>query len=81
MYNIIGILCGFLLRRNCEKRCNMLAKRIIPYLDVRNGKAVKGVKFESVRDIGDPVEFAAEYSKQGADERVIYEINACIILS
>ena len=54
----------------------MLAKRIIPCLDVRNGKVVKGVNFEGVRDIGDPVELAIEYNKQGADELVFYDITA-----
>ena len=52
----------------------MLAKRIIPCLDVRNGKVVKGVNFEGVRDVGDPVECAEEYNKQGADESVFYDI-------
>lgn len=54
----------------------MLAKRIIPCLDVRNGKVVKGVNFEGVRDIGDPVQCAAEYNRQGADELVFYDITA-----
>ncbi len=54
----------------------MLAKRVIPCLDVRNGKVVKGVKFEGVRDVGDPVECAAEYDRQGADELVFYDITA-----
>lgn len=54
----------------------MLAKRIIPCLDVRNGKVVKGVNFEGVRDIGDPVEYAEEYNRQGADEIVFYDITA-----
>ncbi len=54
----------------------MLAKRIIPCLDVRNGKVVKGVNFEGVKDVGDPVELAIEYNKQGADELVFYDITA-----
>ncbi|MDR0821027.1 MAG: imidazole glycerol phosphate synthase subunit HisF [Oscillospiraceae bacterium] len=54
----------------------MLAKRIIPCLDVRDGKVVKGVNFLGVRDIGDPVERAAEYYRQGADELVFYDITA-----
>ena len=54
----------------------MLAKRIIPCLDVRNGKVVKGVNFEGVRDVGDPVEYAEEYNRQGADEIVFYDITA-----
>ena len=54
----------------------MLAKRIIPCLDVRDGKVVKGVNFEGIREVGDPVECAAEYNKQGADEIVFYDITA-----
>jgi cyclase len=54
----------------------MLAKRIIPCLDVRHGKVVKGVNFEGVKDVGDPVELAAEYNRQGADELVFYDIVA-----
>jgi len=54
----------------------MLAKRIIPCLDTRNGKLVKGVKFEGVKDIGDPVEYAKIYNEQGADEIVFYDITA-----
>lgn len=54
----------------------MLAKRIIPCLDVRNGKVVKGVNFEGIKDVGDPVECAKEYNMQGADEIVFYDITA-----
>ncbi len=54
----------------------MLAKRIIPCLDVRNGKVVKGVNFEGVKNVGDPVELAIQYNKQGADEIVFYDITA-----
>lgn len=54
----------------------MLAKRIIPCLDVRDGKVVKGVNFEGIREVGDPVACAAEYNKQGADEIVFYDITA-----
>ncbi|MDR0946970.1 MAG: imidazole glycerol phosphate synthase subunit HisF [Ruminococcus sp.] len=54
----------------------MLAKRIVPCLDVRHGKVVKGVNFEGVKDVGDPVELAAEYNRQGADELVFYDIVA-----
>lgn len=54
----------------------MLAKRIIPCLDVRNGKVVKGVNFEGIKEVGDPVECAIEYNKQGADEIVFYDITA-----
>ena len=54
----------------------MLAKRIIPCLDVRNGKVVKGVNFEGIKDVGDPVELAIEYNRQGADELVFLDITA-----
>ncbi|MDE7194489.1 MAG: imidazole glycerol phosphate synthase subunit HisF [Oscillospiraceae bacterium] len=54
----------------------MLAKRIIPCLDVRSGKVVKGVNFEGIKDVGDPVELAVEYNRQGADEIVFYDIIA-----
>lgn len=54
----------------------MLAKRIIPCLDVRNGKVVKGVNFQGIQDVGDPVKCAAEYNRQGADELVFYDITA-----
>ena len=48
----------------------MSAKRIIPCLDVREGRVVKGVNFENLRDAGDPVELAAYYDREGADELV-----------
>ena len=48
----------------------MLAKRIIPCLDVKDGRVVKGVNFVNLRDAGDPVELAAIYDKEGADELV-----------
>lgn len=54
----------------------MLAKRIIPCLDVRNGKVVKGTNFEGVRDVADPVELAQLYGDLGADELVFYDITA-----
>jgi len=54
----------------------MLAKRIIPCLDVREGRVVKGVHFENLRDAGDPVELARFYSEQGADEIVFLDITA-----
>ncbi|MCL2123325.1 MAG: imidazole glycerol phosphate synthase subunit HisF [Desulfovibrionaceae bacterium] len=54
----------------------MLSKRIIPCLDVRNGKLTKGVKFEGNVDIGDPVESAKHYYEGGADEIVFYDITA-----
>ena len=54
----------------------MLAKRIIPCLDVMNGQVVKGVNFLGLKEIGDPVEMGAEYSAQGADELVYLDISA-----
>src|SRR5215813_14265539 len=54
----------------------MLAKRIIPCLDVMNGRVVKGVNFVDLRDAGDPVEQAAVYDREGADELVFLDITA-----
>lgn len=51
-------------------------RRIIPCLDIRDGRVVKGVQFEGIRDAGDPVEAAARYDAQGADELVLLDINA-----
>ncbi len=56
----------------------MLTKRIIPCLDVKDGRVVKGVKFFSLRDAGDPVEAARAYNKQGADELVFLDITATV---
>jgi cyclase len=53
-----------------------LAKRIIPCLDVDNGRVVKGVKFVDIRDAGDPVEIAKRYDQQGADELTFLDITA-----
>ncbi|WP_352397663.1 imidazole glycerol phosphate synthase subunit HisF [[Clostridium] aminophilum] len=54
----------------------MITKRIIPCLDVKHGRVVKGVNFEGLQDVSDPVELAAMYSKAGADELVFYDIAA-----
>jgi cyclase len=54
----------------------MLAKRIIPCLDVDDGRVVKGVKFEGIRDVGDPVELARRYNEDGADELTFLDIGA-----
>ncbi len=54
----------------------MLTKRVIPCLDVRNGRVTKGVKFKNNVDLGDPVEMAVRYSEGGADELVFYDITA-----
>ena len=53
-----------------------LAKRIIPCLDVDQGRVVKGVKFENIRDAGDPVEVARRYNEEGADEITFLDITA-----
>ena len=54
----------------------MYAKRIIPCLDLKNGRVVKGTNFVGLRDAGDPVECAVEYDSQGADELVLLDITA-----
>jgi cyclase len=54
----------------------MIAKRIIPCLDIKDGRTVKGVNFEGLRDAGDPVELAKRYTKEGADELVFLDITA-----
>ena len=54
----------------------MLTKRIIPCLDVKNGRTVKGIQFENLRDAGDPLELACYYVEQGADELVFLDISA-----
>lgn len=54
----------------------MLTKRIIPCLDIKNGRTVKGVNFVDLRDAGDPVELAAKYAQTGADELVFLDISA-----
>ena len=52
----------------------MITKRIIPCLDVRDGRVVKGVNFEGLRDVSSPVELGQYYSAHGADELVFYDI-------
>lgn len=54
----------------------MLTKRIIPCLDIKNGRTVKGTKFINLKDAGDPVELALYYSNEGADELVFLDISA-----
>src|SRR4028118_1195390 len=56
----------------------MLTKRIIPCLDIRDGRTVKGINFENIRDAGDPVELGALYARQGADELVFLDITATV---
>ncbi len=54
----------------------MLTKRIIPCLDIKNGRTVKGINFENIRDAGDPIELAQRYVREGADELVFLDITA-----
>jgi cyclase len=54
----------------------MLLPRVIPCLDVRDGRVVKGIRFQGLRDAGDPVELAAAYAEQGADELVVLDVSA-----
>jgi cyclase len=68
-YSIFGI------KNLCK---NMLTKRIIPCLDVKDNRVVKGIKFLNLRDAGDPVELGARYSDEGADELVFLDITATI---
>ena len=56
----------------------MLAKRVIPCLDVDAGRVVKGTRFQDLRDAGDPVELAAHYDREGADELVFLDITATV---
>jgi imidazole glycerol-phosphate synthase subunit HisF len=56
----------------------MLAKRIIPCLDIKDGRTVKGINFVNIRDAGDPVELAMYYSREGADELVFLDITATV---
>ena len=56
----------------------MITKRVIPCLDVRNGRVVKGKNFEGIQDVSDPVEMAKFYNREGADELVFYDITASV---
>ena len=62
--------------KNHEAKITVLAKRIIPCLDIRDGQTVKGVNFVNIKNVGDPVELGAEYARQGADELVFLDITA-----
>ena len=62
--------------RITERSGKMLTKRIIPCLDVRDGKVVKGIRFRNLRDMGDPPDMAEEYERQGADEVTFLDISA-----
>src|SRR5215471_4044650 len=54
----------------------MLSRRVIPCLDVRSGRVVKGVRFQGLRDAGDPAELAARYEDEGADEITVLDVSA-----
>ena len=56
----------------------MVAKRIIPCLDIKNGRTVKGINFQNLVDAGNPVELAKRYANQGADELVFLDISATL---
>ena len=56
----------------------MLTSRVIPCLDIRGGRIVKGTKFQNLRDAGDPVTQATAYAKAGADELVVLDVSATI---
>ena len=56
----------------------MLKKRIIPCLDIKDGRTVKGINFVGIRDAGDPIELAKQYVEQGADELVFLDITATV---
>src|SRR5688572_24862873 len=56
----------------------MLCKRIIPCLDIKDGRTVKGINFIALKDAGDPVELAVQYAAQGADELVLLDITATV---
>ena len=80
--NAFGVILGKALYENKisieeAKTISMtLTKRIISCLDVKNGRVVKGLHFESIKDAGDPVELAEKYSIEGADELVFLDITA-----
>ena len=65
-------------RAHPPERGRMVKKRVIPCLDVAGGRVVKGVRFEDLRDVGDPVELATRYSELGADELVFLDVTASI---
>lgn len=72
-------LCGFYnLPKSSYKIKTMLTKRIIPCLDIKDGRTVKGTNFVNLRDAGDPVELGAIYAEQGADELVFLDITATV---
>ncbi len=73
---MFGIRCSNIMNVEMFMTISMLAKRIIPCLDVKDGRVVKGVHFKNLRDAGNPVELAKLYDEQGADEIVFLDISA-----
>lgn len=73
---IFSYICLFTNKITEKDICYMIAKRIIPCLDIKDGRTVKGVNFEGLRDAGDPVELARRYKDEGADELVFLDITA-----
>lgn len=74
---IFGIsISEYLEYQKIETNKKMLAKRIVPCLDIKDGRTVKGINFVNLRDAGDPVELGAAYSEKGADELVFLDITA-----
>src|SRR5262249_31366863 len=65
-------------RTTPRERAAVVKKRVIPCLDVAGGRVVKGIRFENLRDMGDPVELATRYSELGADELVFLDITATL---
>ena len=66
------------LSQRHEEKLHMLAKRVIPCLDIKDGRVVKGINFVNLRDAGDPAELAARYAREGADEIVMLDISASV---
>lgn len=76
-YPFAVLVSGISAIKRAEKERNIYArKRIIPCLDVRDGKVVKGINFVGIKEVGDPVECAEEYNAQGADEICFLDITA-----
>src|SRR6187431_1114893 len=73
---MLNFQCSFSMKEIQNEIFRGLTKRIIPCLDIKNGRTVKGVNFINIRDAGDPVELAQQYAAQGADELVFLDITA-----
>lgn len=75
-YDKVSYICLSMNKINGKGICYMITKRVIPCLDIKDGRTVKGVNFGGLRDAGDPVELAQRYSDEGADELVFLDITA-----